>query len=97
MKAEDSELIINVMVKPRAKRDEIVDWDGETLKVRVAAPPVEGQANDRCLRIMARALGVSRSRIRIVRGATSRRKRIGIEGIDRKDLERFSRNPQPDH
>ena len=60
---------------------------GDAWKLNLAAPPVDGKANDECVRYLAEWAGVARSRIRIVTGATSRRKLIEIEGMAQADLE----------
>jgi uncharacterized protein YggU (UPF0235/DUF167 family) len=61
-----------------------VDGVGEdgALRVRVAAPPVDSVANDSLCRVLARELGVARSAVRIVAGATARRKVVAVAGID---------------
>jgi len=62
---------------------------GEEWKIHVTAPPVDGKANEACVEFFARGLKVPRSAIRIVAGETSRHKRIEIDGIDQKALDRF--------
>ena len=57
-----------------------------TIRVRLAAPPVDGAANTALLRFLADALDVPRSRLSLASGATSRRKRIAVEGVDAKGL-----------
>ena len=52
------------------------------LRVRVAAKPVDGTANEALLRLLAATLGVARSRVRVVRGVTARSKLVEIDGID---------------
>lgn len=52
------------------------------LKVRVAAPPVDGAANESLTRLIAEALGIARSRVRLVAGAANRRKLIEMDGVD---------------
>lgn len=52
------------------------------LKVRVAAPPVDGAANESLTRLIADALGIARSRVRLVAGAANRRKLIEMDGVD---------------
>src|SRR5688572_11117846 len=70
-----------VMVQPRASRTEIVGVHGDALKVRVAAPPVDGAANEELSRHLAKQLGVAASAVQVVGGATGRRKIIEVEGI----------------
>ena len=72
-------VLLAIRVQPRARQDEVVGWQGATLRVRVTAPPSEGRANEAVVRLLADALGVPRSAIALVRGAASRDKlfRIG--------------------
>jgi len=73
--------ILPVHVQPRAKRSEIVGWHGDAVKIRVAAPPVDGAANDELTRVLAAALGVTHSAVTVVAGASGRRKRVAIDGM----------------
>ncbi len=77
----------SVKVIPRAKRDEIVGVEGDTLKVRLNAPPVEGKANEALVKFLATTLGVKRADVEILRGETSRHKRVRIRGISGKQLQ----------
>jgi len=70
-----------VHVQPRSPRSEIVGEHGDALKVRLAAPPVDGAANDELVRFLAERLGVRRADLDIVRGATGRRKTVRIAGM----------------
>jgi len=78
---KESALIFKVQVVPRASRSEIVGEHGGALRVRIAAPPVEGAANVELVRLLARALGVSRRAITITGGHTSKLKVIRGEGV----------------
>jgi uncharacterized protein (TIGR00251 family) len=73
---------ISVRVTPRASRDVVegVDEAGE-LRVRVTAAPADGAANKAVVRLVAKAAGVPRSTVGIVAGATSRHKRLRLEGV----------------
>ena len=73
---------LTVKVHPRAKRSAITGRFGEAWKLDLAAPPVDGKANEECIRFLADFAGVARSRVRIVSGATARLKLIEIEGLD---------------
>jgi uncharacterized protein (TIGR00251 family) len=83
------EVRIQVHLTPRARRDEIAGWQGEVLRVRVAAPPVDGKANDALVRLLASALGLPKSRVGIVTGGKSREKTVGIDGLTRDDVLRL--------
>jgi len=79
---------LTVKVHPRARRSEITGRLGDAWKLALAAPPVDGKANDECVRFFAEWAGVPRSRVRIVTGLTSRMKVVEIEGVPQEDLER---------
>jgi uncharacterized protein len=70
-----------IRVQPRAKRTEIAGERGRTVVIRVAAPPVDGKANDAVRRLIAQLLGVPRSAVEIVRGESARDKLVRIEGL----------------
>ena len=72
------DLLLDVQVQPRANRDEIVGPHGDWLKVRITASPVEGRANAHLTSFLAAGFGVPKSRIALVSGAGTRRKRLRI-------------------
>lgn len=73
---------IRLRVQPRASRSEVVGPYGDALKVRLAAPPVDGAANEELVRWLSRRLGVAAARVRILSGDTSRSKVVEISGAD---------------
>ena len=79
---------ISVKVHPRARRTAITGRIGDAWKLDLAAPPVDGKANEACIRFFAELTGAPRSRVRIVTGATGRMKVVEIEGVGLEDLER---------
>lgn len=82
-RADPASVDIRVRLTPRAGRDEVVGVDTEgVLRVRVAAPPVDGEANRALLRVLAAEMGVPASAVRLVAGATGRTKRVRIAGLD---------------
>ena len=78
----DGAVVLRVHVQPGAGRSGVVGRQGEALKVRVAAPPVEGRANDACVAQLADTFGVAPSDIALTSGEASRAKRFRIEGVE---------------
>ena len=79
--ATPSGVRITLHVQPRASRTEITGKYGEALKVRLAAPPVDGAANEALLHFIADRLGVPVRAVALERGTTSREKTVTVEGI----------------
>ena len=77
---KDGSISFKVQVVPRASRSEIVGEHDGALRVRIAAPPVDGAANEELIRTLARALGVARSAVEIIGGQTSRTKQLRVTG-----------------
>jgi len=73
---------MNVRVQPRSSRKGIGGVVGETIKVNLTAPPVDGAANEQLIEVLSEELGIARSSIRVVRGLTSRQKVVVIKGLD---------------
>lgn len=78
---------IAIKVHPRAKRTAITGRLGEAYKLDLKAPPVDGKANQECIRFLAEALGVPRSAVRIVQGAAGRGKVVEIDGVEMSEIE----------
>ena len=79
--------LLRVRVQPRASRDEVVGWDGVTLRVRVSAAPVDGEANEALVVLLARSFRVPQSAVTLVRGAHGRDKLVRIQGCSLGTLE----------
>jgi uncharacterized protein (TIGR00251 family) len=75
-----------VQVVPRASKSEIVGAHNGALRVRLAAPPVDGAANEELIRILSRALKIPRDAIEIIGGKTSKQKHLRINGIHQSQL-----------
>jgi uncharacterized protein len=73
-------LILSVHAQPGAKRTGIQGLHGEALKIRVAAPPVDGAANDELRRFLAQTFDVALRDVDLISGPTSRAKRFAIRG-----------------
>ncbi len=86
---ESSEgITLAVKVVPRAKRDEIVGVEGDALKVRLTAPPVEGKANEALVKFLAKKLDVRRGDIEILHGETGRHKLVRVRGLSAERLKK---------
>ena len=77
-----------IRVHPRAKRTAITGRLGEAYKLDLKAPPVDGRANEECIRFFAELAGVPRSSVRIVQGVAGRMKVVEIAGVEMCEIER---------
>lgn len=77
----DGRLVFRVKVVPRASRSEVIGEHNGALRVRLAAPPVDGAANDELVKILARTFKVARNAVTILRGHSSRLKQVSINGV----------------
>ena len=84
-----------VRVQPGARRTAFVGWFGELPKLAVAAPPVDGAANEAVIAALADAFGVRARQVRLIGGAASRTKRIEIDGLDDGEIQRIVRQLVP--
>lgn len=79
----DGAITFNVRVVPRASRTEAAGEHDGALRVRVAAPPVEGAANEELTRFVAKSLDVAAREVEIVGGHSSKLKRLRVRGASR--------------
>jgi len=79
-KLSEGKVIFKVYVVPRASRTELVGGYNGALRIRLAAPPVDGAANEELIQLLAKTFKVARSSVRIVRGQSARLKQVSIEG-----------------
>ena len=78
---KDGSVIFKVRVQPRASRTELAGEHDGALKIKLAAPPVNGKANEACRRFLAGLLDVPLAAVEIIGGGSSRDKRIRIWGV----------------
>lgn len=81
-RAADGSLVLSLHIQPGAKKTEIAGLHGEALKIRLAAPPVDGKANAALIAFLAKTCGVPKSAVELVSGDTSRTKRVRLTGVD---------------
>ncbi len=82
IRADGDGVILCLHVQPGARKTEIAGFHGEALKIRLAAPPVDGKANASLIEFLARQLGVAKSAVELLSGETSRAKRVRVGGVD---------------
>lgn len=85
IKEKNGCLYIRIHLQPRASKNEIIGIHGDSLKVRLTSPPVEGAANSHVIEFFAKRLGVQRSKITILSGEKSRHKTLKIEGLTKSE------------
>jgi uncharacterized protein len=88
VKESKNGLTFDIQVTPRTSRAGIAGVQGEALKVKVTALPVEGAANEACVKLLAKELGLKKSQVGILAGHKSRRKTILIKEITKAELEK---------
>jgi len=86
-------MIVRVRVQPRAKRNALAGKMEQEWKLLLAAPPIEGRANQACIEFFARGLRIPQSRVRLVSGEKSRRKMIELDGVSEQEFLRFAQSP----
>lgn len=84
--------ILKVKVIPKASRNEIVGFEDNVLKVKLTAAPEKGKANQALIDLLSKKLKIPKSKITIIRGATSSLKTLEIDGVDAEDIFRNSNN-----
>nr|WP_298719662.1 DUF167 domain-containing protein [uncultured Steroidobacter sp.] len=77
---------IDVYVQPRASKTAVVGMHDGSVKIRLAAPPVDGAANAALIEFVAKQVGVAKSRVRITAGLSSRRKTVEVDGVTAEQL-----------
>jgi len=87
IKETEHGVIFHIHVVPRSAKCEVAGVQGDALKLRITAPPVEGQANTECIRFLSDILGVRKKQVTILSGHKSKKKTVAIEGVRRKDIE----------
>lgn len=78
MRVTEHGVVLDISVSPNAKRTEVVGLHDSALRIRLAAQPVDGQANAALLRWLADELGIARQQVELLRGDSARRKQVQI-------------------
>ena len=86
LREEAGAVTLTLVIQPRAGKTVVAGPHGNALKVRVAAPPVDGAANEALVEFLADAVGVPKSRVELRSGGSGRRKVVRIEGVAANDV-----------
>lgn len=78
--AGDGRITLTLHIQPGAKKTEFAGLHGDALKIRLAAPPVDGKANEALVKFVAETLGLAKSAVSLKSGQTSRRKVLEVTG-----------------
>ena len=79
--AAGDDVILRLHIQPGAKKTEVAGRHGDALKIRLAAPPVEGKANEVLIHFLAAKLGCGRAAVEILQGERARSKRVRIRAV----------------
>lgn len=89
LKSSGDAVIVTLHIQPGAKKTEVAGEHGEALKIRLAAPPVDGKANAALIEFLSDLFDIPKARVTLVSGQTSRAKRIALAGVGAEDAERL--------
>lgn len=81
LREDGDAIVLTLHIQPGAKRTETAGLHGDALKIRLAAPPVDGKANEALIAFLAKTLGVPKSHVELISGQTSRAKRVRVAGV----------------
>jgi uncharacterized protein (TIGR00251 family) len=95
LQVRGADLLLRVRVQPRASHEGVEGVQGDRLRMRVSAPPVEGAANTRVVLVLAELLGIPRTQLTVTRGAKSREKDLLIHGAATRAAELAARLQAP--
>lgn len=95
--AADGRITLTLHIQPGARKTEVAGLHGEALKIRLAAPPVDGKANEALVRFIAAALGLPRSAVQLKSGQTSRHKVLEVIGASPSALESLLEKIPPEN
>ncbi|MGA7179021.1 MAG: DUF167 domain-containing protein [Thiobacillaceae bacterium] len=81
--------VLDVHVQPGAKTSEVVGEHGARLKVKISAPPADNAANEALIEFIAKTAGVPKSRVKLIRGQSSRLKTLAVEALEARLIEKL--------
>ena len=78
---------ISIQVHPGARKNEVLRFETGVWHIKVAAPPVEGKANEALIKFLSKSLDIPKSKISLEKGTTSRHKIISVEGLSTEQIQ----------
>ncbi len=93
IKETEDGVTFGIKVLPRSSRCEIAGIQEGVLRIKITAPPVEGLANEECIKFLSKKFGIGKSRIRIVAGLQAKKKVLFISGLTKRDIESVIQEP----
>lgn len=87
IKEDKGDILINVKVQPRASKNEVCGIYGDRIKIKLTAPPVEGEANEKLREFLAEKLEINKGRIEIISGHRGRNKLIKVVDVKKERFE----------
>ncbi|WP_420554821.1 DUF167 domain-containing protein [Neptuniibacter marinus] len=75
---QSDNLLLNCHLQPKASKDEFYGLHGDSLKIRITAPPVDGKANAHLIKFLAKQFGVAKNAVSVIKGELARQKRVKI-------------------
>jgi uncharacterized protein (TIGR00251 family) len=82
----DKKTTLTLHVQPNVRQNEVLGFEAGILRLKIAAPPVDGKANKELIALLSKRLGVSKSSITIDRGQTGKNKIVSIVGLTRDQI-----------
>lgn len=88
LKEHEGGVVVEVVLQPRASRNELAGVQGGRLKIKVTAPPVEGMANKKLCEFLADLMGIGKQRVQVIAGQQARTKRVRISDVSLDEVRR---------
>lgn len=80
-------IFLAVKIVPKSSSNQILGWEGEELKIKIAAVPEKGEANEELIHFLAKTFKIAKSQIQLVKGQTSRHKKLRITNLSEEDIQ----------
>ncbi|MFH1653536.1 MAG: DUF167 family protein [Pseudomonadota bacterium] len=86
----NNNLNLKIYLTPRSSKNKIKGWRGDELAIAIAAPPVDGAANENLIKFLSKELKIPKSSISIIKGVSSRHKTLLIQGVSENDIKKIT-------